>query len=400
MNLSSLITRIIFVFIISIILFIGVFIGTYYYENSKLTKKISNKYLSISLYLRDNRLEKNDVINYVESLDYKVVQKLDVVENILSSDFVSSGAGFEVFKYENKFYFHVLGPNFRLLFTDPKVYSLEYYSFAILTIVFIVFISFFLWILNALKSLKSLKNNIQSFSNGNLEIDCSSKKDDEIAQVANEFDKAVKKIALLLNSRQLFLRTVMHELKTPIAKGRIVCELLDDDKQKNRMVSIFDKLNFLINDFAKIEEVVSKNYSINKAPIKLLAVVNSSIDMLLLDNLSNSVFVGNISHKKINVDTELFSMALKNLLDNGIKYSSNKKVIIEERNNTLCIESIGPKLQKPLEEYFKAYHNDTKSKNHGMGLGLHLVHEILKMHNLTLNYEYKNEKNIFKIELL
>ena len=52
----------------------------------------------------------------------------------------------------------------------------------------------------------------------------------------------------------------MHELKTPIAKGRIVSELIDDNKQKDRMISIFDKLNFLINDFSNIEQIVSKNY--------------------------------------------------------------------------------------------------------------------------------------------
>ena len=89
----------------------------------------------------------------------------------------------------------------------------------------------FLWIIQSLRPLKNLKDQIQSFSNGNLEIDCKSDKKDEIADVANEFDTAVKKIALLLNSRQLFLRTVMHELKTPIAKGRIVSELIDDNKQ-------------------------------------------------------------------------------------------------------------------------------------------------------------------------
>ena len=39
---------------------------------------------------------------------------------------------------------------------------------------------------------------------------------DEIGQVAVEFDNAVCKIRELIRSRQLFLRAIMHELKTPI----------------------------------------------------------------------------------------------------------------------------------------------------------------------------------------
>lgn len=112
---------------------------------------------------------------------------------------------------------------------------MNYYGFLVLGIIFIIFVFSFSWIIKALKPLKLLKEEIQDFSNGKLTINCKSDKKDEIAQVANEFDNAAKRISLLLNSRQLFLRTVMHELKTPIAKGRIVSELIDDDKQKDRV---------------------------------------------------------------------------------------------------------------------------------------------------------------------
>ena len=247
--------------------------------------------------------------------------------------------------------------------------------------------------------MKNLKNQIQSFSNGNLEIDCKSDKKDEIADVANEFDTAVKKIALLLNSRQLFLRTVMHELKTPIAKGRIVSELIDDNKQKDRMISIFDKLNFLINDFSNIEQIVSKNYKINKFPISIDKILKKSIDMMMLENPQKKIEIENISNILIKVDLDLFALALKNLLDNGVKYSSDKKVKIIQKDNEILIISNGDKLQKPLEEYFKPYHNDTSNKNHGMGLGLYIVSEILNIHNMQLKYEHLENANIFKINL-
>ncbi|MBU3013883.1 HAMP domain-containing histidine kinase [Poseidonibacter lekithochrous] len=396
MNFNSLITKIVFVFIISILLFIMVFIGNYYFEENQLNKRLNNNYTKITKHTHQNRLTPREIIDYIEKVNFEFIENEE--EILRKTKTIGSGPGFEILKYQDNFYLLIHGPGFRVLAKDLDKYSLNYYGFIVLGIIFIIFILSFLWIIKALKPLRLLKEEIQDFSNGKLDINCKSDKKDEIAEVANEFDNAVKKISLLLNSRQLFLRTVMHELKTPIAKGRIVSELIDNDKQKDRMISIFDKLNLLINDFSKIEEIVSKNYNINKYKTNLNLTIEKAIDMMMLDNPKNKIEYENISKKALKVDLELFALAIKNLLDNGVKYSDDKKVKIEEKENKLYISSKGKKLEKPLEDYFQAYHNETQDKNHGMGLGLYIVHEILKIHNMTLTYEYQEDNNIFKIE--
>jgi two-component system, OmpR family, sensor kinase len=395
MNLNSLFTKIVFVFIISILLFLIVFISYFSYQKNFLNKQIKDNYIVVIEYIHQNRLSPEDIEFYLNKLNFQLeTNPREIIDN---ADNIEIGPGFDIIKYQNSFYVLVLGPHFKILFKDSKKYSFEYLGFWILGIVFIIFASSFLWIIKSLKPLKNLKKEIQSFSNGNLEINCKSNKKDEIADVSNEFDNAAKKIALLLNSRQLFLRTIMHELKTPIAKGRIVSELIDDQKQKKRMISIFDKLNFLINDFSKIEQIVSKNYKINKFSTSINKILEKSIDMMMLDNPQNKIQIENISDSIIKVDLDLFALAIKNLLDNGIKYSSDKKVKIIQKNNEILIISNGDKLQKPLAEYFKPYHNDISNKNHGMGLGFYIVSEILSIHNMELKYEYTENINIFKI---
>lgn len=397
MNFNSLFTKIVFVFIISIVLFLAVFISYYSYQKNLLLKQIRDNYVEVTKYIHENRLSPQEIESYLNKLNFQA--EINPQEIIYNSVNVSSGPGFDIIKNEDNFYMIIVTPDFRILFKDSRTYSLEYLGFWILGIVFIIFTLSFLWIIQSLKPLKNLKMQIQNFSKGNLEIDCKSNKKDEIADVANEFDSAVKKIALLLNSRQLFLRTVMHELKTPIAKGRIVSELIDDNKQKDRMINIFDKLNFLINDFSKIEQIVSKNYKINKFPISINKVLEKSIDMMMLEKPQNKIEIENILDSMIKVDLDLFSLAIKNLLDNGIKYSSDKKVKITLNKDEILIISKGDKLHKPIEEYFKPYHNDTSNKNHGMGLGLYIVSEILSIHNMELRYEYLEDMNIFKINL-
>ncbi|MAD42255.1 MAG: histidine kinase [Arcobacter sp.] len=397
MNFNSLNTKVIFVFIISIILFIMVFIGNYYYEQNQVTKRLNENYKKITSYTHQNRLDPHEILSYLKKLNFEFIINHDEVLKDIKP--ISAGPGFEIFKDRNNYYLLMVGPGFRLLAKDLDKYSLDYYGFIVLGIIFVIFVLSFLWIIKALRPLKLLKEEIQDFSNGKLNINCKSDKKDEIAQLANEFDNAARKISLLVDSRQLFLRTVMHELKTPIAKGRIVSELLDDEKQKDRMISIFDKLNLLINDFSKIEEIVSKSYTINKYKTSLDLSIEKAIDMMMLDNPKNKIMYEDISKKPLKVDLELFALAIKNLLDNGIKYSLDKKVKIIEKENELHIISKGNKLQKPLEDYFQAYHNETQAKNHGMGLGLYIVHEILKMHKMKLSYEFKEDNNIFKIGL-
>jgi len=397
MNFNSLLTKITFIFVVSIALFIAVFIGYYYYQENQLYKQVTNNFAKISKHFKEYQLLPNEIVTYMQKLNFEILDeplKIDIEKYVKGS-----GPGFAVIYYNKSFYMDIHTPDFRIIAKDLDNHSLNYLGFFILASAFIIYVLIFLWIIKSLKPLKNLKIQIQEFSKGNLSIDCKSDKKDEIADVANEFHNAVEKISLLLNSRQLFLRTVMHELKTPIAKGRIISELLEDEKQKNRMITIFDKLNLQLNDFSKIEQIVSKHYSINKYSMHLHDIVEKSIDMMMLDNPQKKIKFLTSSKVVIKVDLELFSLAIKNLLDNGIKYSDDKKVEIVEEENCIKIISKGEKLQKSLDEYFKAYHNETKSKNHGMGLGLYIVNEIVKMHDMILDYEYLENKNIFKIKL-
>ena len=397
MNLNSIITKIILIFIISVTLFITVFIAYFYYEKEQINNDIKNKYSSIARYIKDNRLDFQEIIDYSKNLNFELVENPQ--ELFDRPNIINAGPGFEIVKNNDNFYLHLHTPFFRVLLKDLTIYKQNYLGFWVLGFVFIIFILSFLWIIKALTPLKQLKEKIELFSNGNLDIDCKSDKKDEIAQLSNEFDNAVKKISLLLESRQLFLRTIMHELKTPIAKGRIVAELIDDNKQKKRVITIFEKLNFLVNDFAKIEELISGNYSINKYPTTIKNVVENAIELMMLDKIEDKIQCENISKRKIELDSTLISMALKNLIDNGLKYSSDKKIIIKEEENSILIISEGNKLEKPLEEYFKPFHNDTKSKNHGMGLGLYIVNSILQMHGFTLKYDFIDNKNIFTVHI-
>ena len=261
----------------------------------------------------------------------------------------------------------------------------------VFTIVFLLMLMLYFWVMRSFKPLTTLKNQIKTFSEGNLDIRCASNKKDEIAEVANEFDHAVTMIRELLQSRQLFMRAIMHELKTPIAKGRLVSEMLPDEKNKARMHSIFERLNLLIDEFAKIEKITSKNFKLDVKPYKISDLTEASIDLLMLENTKDHIELQIIEDYQAEVDFELFTLVIKNLLDNAIKYAKDKKVLVQINNHKIAIVNKGEKLAEPLENYFKPFHTSKK----GLGLGLYIVKSILDIHQKELSYEYEDGENIF-----
>jgi len=263
----------------------------------------------------------------------------------------------------------------------------------VFALVFVLIMILYFWVIRSLRPLSELKNKIKTFSEGNLDISCASDNNDEIAEVANEFDHAVTTIRELIHSRQLFLRAIMHELKTPIAKGRLVSEMLDDEKSKKRMHSIFERLNLLIDEFAKIEKITSKNFKLNIKPYKMSDLVEGSIDLLMVDNPKQLIDIKIIQDYQVDVDFELLTLVIKNLIDNGIKYSNDKHIRILVNHHKLTLVNKGDPLKEPLENYYKPFHT---SKN-GLGLGLYIVKSILEIHQMELAYAYKDGENIFTI---
>jgi two-component system OmpR family sensor kinase len=97
---------------------------------------------------------------------------------------------------------------------------------------------------------------------------------------------------------------------------------------------------------------------------------------------------------KVHVNYKLYTTAIKNMIDNGIKYSTDGHVHIAYRNNELYFESKGECIKHPLQYYIEPFTKDNPSKN-SFGLGLYLVDSILKVHDQVLAHEYEGEMNRF-----
>lgn len=275
----------------------------------------------------------------------------------------------------------------------------SYEDFYIITLIGIMLLSLvFFIVIKSLIPLKVLKNQIQQFAEGAFTTQHNLHLKDEIGELYREFFKASNKIKSLNQSRSLLLRSIMHELKTPITKGRIIAEMVQDSTHKKQLTSAFMRLNELINEFAKLEQINSKNYQLNKQEFLLGDLITHTEEMLLIDSHTSSPITLGSPDALIKADFDLFTIALKNLIDNAIKYSHDGYVNVYAKNDRLHISSKGDPLQYPLEEYFKPYFkNPQKPHSQGFGLGMYIIKNTLDNQGFDLIYKHQEGVNVFII---
>ncbi len=307
-----------------------------------------------------------------------------------------TGATFIDFMIDDKFYIYVKSHCTNVILkNNNQILSHKTMILSIFIVILLSFIALYITTIKKLKPLKNLQEKVKNFGDENFDIECSSTKKDEISLLANEFHASAKKLKRLKESRNIFIRNIMHELKTPITKGMFLTQLPHTEQNVDMMQKVFYRLESLITEFATIEELISTKKVLDKKEYSIADIVDNSIDILMCEE---DEIVKDFKNIRLSIDFKLFCIAIKNLLDNGIKYSTDKKVTIKTQNKNVVFQNRGRKLEYPLEDYFEPFFKgDEVKSNQSFGLGLYIVKHILDANKYKLEYSYKDGLNNFTV---
>ncbi|MDU2360533.1 MAG: ArsS family sensor histidine kinase, partial [Campylobacter concisus] len=267
-------------------------------------------------------------------------------------------------------------------------------------VVDIVMVAFFIVVLKKLLRLRNLKNMIRRAGEEDKFRLIKVEANDEIGQIAGEFNTTMQKIDAIKQARALFLRNILHEFRNPIMKGRImadmIAEILQDDKAGDRLKQIFIRLEMILGEVVKVEKLVSNEWELKTNKHRVIDIVDHSVDMLLLKDTSRIEVLADGEISAVEVDFELYATGVKNLIDNALKYS-NDKVLVSIDKNKICIISAGSELEPERLEFDRAFNRRVEISNSGLGLGLYIANQIFKKHGHALKYKHEDGKNIFMI---
>ena len=404
MNKNSIIFSTTLNFLITSLLLIVSFIFLLSHENFKKNEQIFERYKPIIKMVSGKKFYfDKDFHKNLLDMNYELFESKEEIKNILSNNkkmiFSRSNKHnetFKIFEIDGKIYlfFEKLDTQILIKDLDSQNLTNSFYTIFVFVSLLVVITILYINTLKKLLPLKELKDKVINFGDEKFDFELSnSSSKDEVTLLANEFKKSAQKLKNIKESRNIFIRNIMHELKTPITKGKFLLQLEKSDENIEKLKMVFNRLESLINEFATIEELISQNRVLEKKSYFLEDLLDNAKDILMIDDNCVKNSYENI---KLNVNFKLFSIAIKNLIDNAIKYSNDKKVEVLTQNEDILFVNSGKKLEGDFEKYLEPFYS--KSSNESFGLGLYIVFNILKANGYNLLYKYEDGKNIFIIK--
>jgi two-component system, OmpR family, sensor kinase len=405
-NSSSIFTYISTIFFITLITLFGAF---YYFV------KIDKERYFESLYKRYHVITKatiwqlqfqpstDNLHRFAKQFDIEWVHKKEDIERLLRSATLIGNyklplGQLQLLKRRGHHYLKIGTFGREILFKDSSFQPYRYeFAWVLFGVIIGILTSFYFATIRKLRPLRKIKEQMKKFGGGDLDIACNIKGNDEIASLANAFDSSTSKLNQLNRSRTLFLRNVMHELKTPITKGRITAQMIDNPKYQNRLSAVFERLGDILDEFATIEKLTSGLEQKPTQEFRLVDLIDEALDRSMIESTQICL---EIDDRKLKVDFSLFSIALKNLIDNALKYGKEKHVTIRTTKESIEIINRGKMLIEPLEFYIEPFIKGTsQEQKDSLGLGLYIVNEVLDFHDFKLHYTHRNLENVFIIDI-
>jgi two-component system OmpR family sensor kinase len=280
-----------------------------------------------------------------------------------------------------------------ILFKDNSEQNRFPFMTLLMLAVLLLLVFLYYFVRKNLLPLKMMQEQIKRYGDGK---DIEALKDDskdELSALYKEFYESVQRMNKLHDARRLFLRNIMHELNTPIAKGKLIATLTQDSN-KNILESIFERLDLLVKELATIEKLSSGNYELKMRDYLIVDIIDNAMDLLYLDSVEYELHSVNMR-----CDFEMMSIVFKNLIDNAYKHGSN--LYIKSEKEKISFISEGEILKRDFQVYLEPFRKNEQHENsqNGLGLGLYIVNEMLTKQGYSLKYFHLNGKNFFEIVL-
>ena len=267
-----------------------------------------------------------------------------------------------------------------------KTFMLIFQTSLILLIIFFLFYQ-------VLRPLNLLKDSINELKSGVFAKKLAVHTNDEIGTLFKAFNEMNEKISRMIKARELITRNIAHELRTPLAKINLALSLKDGDELKNDLKKYIDSLNRISQNMLEFERIQDSNFKLKNDEF----YSESAMFEALRDLGDKPICLNVIKSVKIKGDLHLFSIAIKNLIENAIKYSIDGEVNIELNENGILFSNKGEMLKNDISYYFEPFYRGDITRS-GYGLGLSIVKEIILLHKMSIKYQYDCGKHIFYIK--
>jgi len=288
---------------------------------------------------------------------------------------------------------------------------------SLLGVVLVFAISHFL-----IKPLRNTVGVVRRMATGQLSLRIPVTTRDEYAVLATAFNSMTEKLEQAEKPRLEFVSNVSHEMRTPLSAIKVLSEsILLHDTAPEEMYREFlqdinqevDRMTDIINDLLTLVKVdqQDREQTLNAERIELGQMVEDILTRLfpLADQKKIVLLYEAERPVEILADELKLTMAISNIVENGIKYTPGGgtiRVSIDSdfQNAIISIQDTGIGIpEEEHEKIFTRFYRVDKTRDRetgGTGLGLAISRSNVMLHGGTIRVKsHPDEGSIFTIRL-
>jgi len=286
--------------------------------------------------------------------------------------------------------------------TQGSVVLLQYALGMAVCIGMYVVISFFT------KPFKRVLSWMKQVSTGNAEIPEDLMRKDEYGAVVESVQDVTHDLIAIDHSRKEFVSNVSHELKTPLSSIKVLTEsLLLQDSLPEEMYKEFlqdinseiDRQTTIVNDLLTLVRLEEGGENVlNVSSFILNDMTEDILKRLkpLAQEKNVELLLESSREVEIEADETKLTLALSNLIQNGIKYNKDGgqvKVHIDSdhMNAVIKVSDTGIGIdEEHFAKLFQRFYRVDKARDReagGSGLGLSIVRQIIMLHKGMISVE-------------
>jgi signal transduction histidine kinase len=208
----------------------------------------------------------------------------------------------------------------------------------------------------------------------------------ETRLAARAFNDMQTRLRNLIENRTRLLAAISHDLRTPLTLLRLRAENVENAQERDKMLSTIAEMDSMIGatlNFAR-DQIASESRRKTDLTSLLQSVVDDMSDAGIPVRMEAA---GSIFYE---CQPAALKRAIRNLLDNAVKYGKAGSVDVRTTSRTIeiDIDDEGPGIPEPelsrvLEPFYRVEESRSRETG-GFGLGLAITQSIVQAHGGTL----------------
>ncbi len=199
--------------------------------------------------------------------------------------------------------------------------------------------------------------------------------------------------------RSTFFSAIAHELKTPLTVLKTLVASLDrypslpattQREIRQSLEANLNRLETLISETLESARLEARSVRLHPGPVHLVARIRRVVQRLqpvLQQKQLQVQFPAPEPGPVVRADPRFLDRILENLLENAAKFSPEQGILqirvqVAEGQATVCVADQGPGIPPEARDrvFEKFYTSPASSSQGGVGLGLYIVRELVRLH--------------------